>query len=857
MKKTIRKILILLFSIFIFPLSSIRINADEDDETTMLTATFYAVTVQADRALQVPFNRKWFLNDAREYSHDLAKLSLGLTVSAFRPSLDYSDPSRTSDSGAVSFLTQAGFTDLQSDDYDKNPNIYTVSTVMGHETITEGDESFELIAVGVCGQGYRDEWESNFSIGSGTIHDGFERSANQIYNRIFGYIASHHLSGKMKIWISGFSRAAAVSNITAARLTESDTFSEETVFAYTFGTPRTTKEPMPGKYENIKNIVGKMDPVPSTPFADWGFDRYGITYFTPELETDSDYLDKRSAANVIYKEITGIDFWANVDMHKEVRVIMDYLLKICPTSESYAEGLQDKLISLWADHSPISIFNNLMDISSDPRLINEENRYEANALLDYLCYLTGDYFAGENSFRRWNQAATTGANMLQAHTPEMYISWLYSFDSADALYSAQDKYTYVFIDGDAEVQLIRDGKAIEALTRKNGDIDEPMGYYLDAVNGVISVLIPDDYQYSVEITALSDETLKITDVGYTAGRQAPEKTRVCHFEMSEGDKLSAEYNPGENSTYSMGCSYSGTEAYESREYLDTDSVISLERGNVFDITWRDYLILLMSVFAFILAVFSFQLAFLISRFRFHTRKQRGWIPKREKFHSLPILCGAAIFNLFMMEMSVYALFPESTDVVKMFKYLIGILTIIIALAGYMKKKDSLTRNILTAVTVLMIADVSMLHSVFLGAFLHCSAYLFLCYTYWLEEKPTRKQLIIGAVMCVICTIPVFIPEGHYGWMRFISVLYVWSSIMMITLSVLMPRTCINGSVTLFGGGILMILNTIWGGGVAGRVLSLGVYYAAVVTLASTGTTFNLPKLVPEGMAVEETIEDLK
>ena len=206
---------------------------------------------------------------------------------------------------------------------------------MGHQTVGDGEDSFELIAVGICGQGYADEWESNLSVGTGKNPTGFSSVAHLVYDRVFGYISENHLKGKMKIWVSGFSRAAAVSNITASLLSDSDTFSQENVFAYTFATPMTVRDKEPKSYENIFNICGEMDPVTNIPFADWGYSRYGITFSTPAMETDSDFWTKRKKADEVYKEVTGISYWANPDISSQLRVLIDCLLHICPDVETY------------------------------------------------------------------------------------------------------------------------------------------------------------------------------------------------------------------------------------------------------------------------------------------------------------------------------------------------------------------------------------------------------------------------------------------------------------------------------------------------------------------------------------------
>ena len=71
--------------------------------------------------MHVPFSKFWFDADARVYNHDLAKASLGLVTSAFRPNPQLTEEGFAADYNVRSFLDQAGFADLRSDDYDKIP----------------------------------------------------------------------------------------------------------------------------------------------------------------------------------------------------------------------------------------------------------------------------------------------------------------------------------------------------------------------------------------------------------------------------------------------------------------------------------------------------------------------------------------------------------------------------------------------------------------------------------------------------------------------------------------------------------------------------------------------------------------
>ena len=67
---------------------------------------------------------------------------------------------------------------------------------------------------------------------------------------------------RIKVWISGYSRAAAVSNVTAGTLVNTGFLPKEDVYAYTFATPAAILEPPKEGYENIFNIIDPADLVP-------------------------------------------------------------------------------------------------------------------------------------------------------------------------------------------------------------------------------------------------------------------------------------------------------------------------------------------------------------------------------------------------------------------------------------------------------------------------------------------------------------------------------------------------------------------------------------------------------------------
>lgn len=813
------------------------------DETIDLVDVFYTKTTEADHSLHVPFNRSWFRNDARVYNHDLAKLSLGLATSAFRPESPLSKKSQPADYNLRSFLDQAGFANLRSDDYDKDPSKYTVSTVMGHQTVGDGEDSFELIAVGICGQGYADEWESNLSVGTGKNPTGFSSAAHLVYDRVFGYISENHLKGKMKIWVSGFSRAAAVSNITASLLSDSDTFSQENVFAYTFATPMTVRDKEPKSYENIFNICGKMDPVTNIPFADWGYSRYGITFSTPAMETDSDFWTKRKKADEVYKEVTGISYWANPDISGQLRVLIDCLLHICPDVETYHKSLEKYLISLWEKHDAVSLMTRLLEMAEDPVLINDDNRLEANILMNQISYLLLDYVGTQNAFRRFNQNASVGANFMQAHTPELYVSWVFSVDDAAELYSDSVNYTLLYVNGDTEVTLSRDDKVLETLETGESNLDSH--HYLGVRDHKITVLIPRDHKYTISMRSNREQTVEVFEADFQVGRHAPEETLKYSSNMKTDDVMTVKYDVSSRTLIPDRSSIAFTHYEQEKSITRVDLMLNAYSYSE-TVTWRDLVLffLMTAVLSVITVLFVISLLSMWIRHRY--KRKRGFIPEDTRFRPLPIICFFLILEVFLTKEFLTALYNISPSEINSFKIVIGALILIIAFYGYRRKKNRFHRMIIYAAALLTGADVMMTTSITVGAVLYIAAYILLCVNYAREDRPGIFRILIWIALsaAAICFLMSKV-EGDFGYLFYLAALYIISGTALVVTSFTHSARISRGSFLLFTAGILIVLNTAWGNNFFLHFGSAALHYIAMCIVASAGSGFTLPTLVPE------------
>ena len=261
-----------------------------------------------DIAWPIPFSDDDLAADGQTYRQTLAQSSLGMALSAFRvPDVELAHRG----DNIQSYLTELGFTHISLNQYDIEPSIHTIASAIGMKQITSGGETFTAVAVAISGGGYQDEWKSNFLIGTGVHHEGFDQAARQVYDHLVGYLARNGITGHKKIWISGYSRAAATANRAAAILLDNHLVEPADLFAYTFATPNVTRQQGAGDYPSIFNIVGSFDPVPMIPFDEWGYTRYGKTYFLPTPETDSDYDDSVEPVKTLYREMTGVDYWTN------------------------------------------------------------------------------------------------------------------------------------------------------------------------------------------------------------------------------------------------------------------------------------------------------------------------------------------------------------------------------------------------------------------------------------------------------------------------------------------------------------------------------------------------------------------
>lgn len=204
------------------------------------------------------------------------------------------------DSNVKSFLGQCKFEHVETFGLTEKPTIDSIGYTIAHKTITVWDEEsktnkdYTLIAVGVRGAGYDSEWANNVTIGNpnssghempGGRHWGFDDGAKTVCAEIQRYLSRNTITGEVKYWVTGFSRAAAVANLVAGYLTDGGSTyltEQRNVFAYTWECPQaasTSENAL--NYKNIHNIINPMDAVPKVSPTQFGHQRLGVDYQMP------------------------------------------------------------------------------------------------------------------------------------------------------------------------------------------------------------------------------------------------------------------------------------------------------------------------------------------------------------------------------------------------------------------------------------------------------------------------------------------------------------------------------------------------------------------------------------------------
>ena len=799
-----------------------------------VTAYTNSLVARSISEIPVDFEDSYFDGPATEYNHQLAQASMGLAVAAFRPVFDKDIISPSEH--AIQFMKDCGFTNIMTDDYDKNPSLYTVASIIGSKQMTDANgEPYTLIAVAVCGGGYSNEWLSNFTVGSGTRHEGFSSAANLVENRIFGYIGRANITGRIKIWITGFSRSAAVSNITAADLVDCGVFRQEDIFAYLFATPRTTKDPKPGSYDNIFNIVGQYDPVPQVPLSSWGFERYGINLYTSLWETDSDFVLKFENADSVSVGFTGQHFWTNGAVNFQLHNLIGFVNEVCPTQEIYVECLQDRIISVFQNRSPNNILRTLSDISNDERIITEENKTVASSLIDYVVRLAIQAFTLTGDVgMMWNPETTLTSNLMHEHTQDVYIAWMLSSEDPAEIFTTKTEYTSVAfygISGEYTVRVTQGDSDSIVMQFKNGAFDWEYSQMYQNVrfeDGTLVISLPHDDKYKIWYEgAKENESLIIFIVGFDTEALAEGAITICWPKVDTVSNFIIS-STGERSD---DCEYFDFDSYsinENSDYLPAGFIAGALGSEPFKLGWRTTVFMLVLIPVVIAMSAILLLAVLI---RLISRKRITFLPFL--FFAL-VMVGFILGDLYYWLYS--SIIPRTIT-----KAATGFFTVLFALIGLWKRKrvgmltneDGMLSIVLTCcVFICAIADCVINYSFTAGMILYALVHLSMIGAFLRMRRPSAYQWFALSVACVVVFAATSLFKTTLGSSRLLVMAYGFMLALLVVTGYKISAPVALSCIMFATSDIIMeVYRTVGSRMLVLHVLLMFAYYLAIFCLA--------------------------
>ena len=256
----------------------------------------------------------YFRKPASQFNISLATTSMSMTQAAFPADKgglkDYSQK-------YINFEAMSkamGFSNLHwNADYVSIPQQNTIGLIMASKPL----DDYTLIVLGIRGSDYGAEWAGNFYMGDQGDHAGFALAANNTLEELRTYISDNGITGKIKLWMGGFSRSAAVCNLTAGYLDESlilgtnllgddVSYTKDDIYAFCYEPPQGASiysiyDIQGSKFDNIYCFVNFHDLVPRVAPTNFAFTRYGRQmYFPCSLFSPTDYQDYKEAMVYLY-----------------------------------------------------------------------------------------------------------------------------------------------------------------------------------------------------------------------------------------------------------------------------------------------------------------------------------------------------------------------------------------------------------------------------------------------------------------------------------------------------------------------------------------------------------------------------
>ena len=544
----------------------------------------------------------FFANPGDQFNLDLAKASLGLAMAAF----DYNGKQNILDLFTKLHLG-GGYGGASEYDYHTHTAdsiCYAIASAPLDIADKEGDST--LIAIAVCGSGYQSEWAGNFKVGEEGNHTGFQDASNEVFLGLLKFIDENNVKGRIKIWIAGYSRGAAVANLTAGRLSDGRlnefpaakdiTFNAKDLYAYCFATPMGTVEKNPEQgYESIFNIINPIDPVPKVAPAGWGFGRYGRTYVLPSAETEQGYSDMLMKATKEYTKIMKgttdtylLAMRQIVGQGAIVDSFMDALSFALPRQvyssqfqASVTSAIELKMKGKVKQQEWVSAL--YYALRENPDLWKQIAKLLKKALGTKVAWCVIGEQGIEWALSELDLPGTTGIEVLGdlfdtiffAHHPEAMLAWMQIVERPGELYEKGTLYRKLYVNCPVTVS-VYDGSGELLIELKDDETiryqDCMLSAYIDGAGQKI-VALPADGDYRIEVEATGDGTASYSVAECSVGTGELQRT-VNYYDIpiKQGDKLTGQVPAEEDGQIAYTLS-KGTEALTASEDYSGEQIV--------------------------------------------------------------------------------------------------------------------------------------------------------------------------------------------------------------------------------------------------------------------------------------------
>lgn len=518
----------------------------------------------------------WFATPATStYNHDLAITSLVLSGAAYVESAG--QPSSQSIRAA---LTAFEFDEIQSYNYnyqhtDADNDVVAYTFAVKRIEDISYDTTY-LVAIVIKGTSGNEEWYSNFNIGTGRVHEGFDLAKEELMDRLEDYLSELGLTSaykeNTKFLVTGHSRGAAVANLVAADLSYSSHAERANVYGYTFATPAvsTVTGSSYYAYNNIINIISGEDFITQVPLSQWNYRQYGVNLLLPSKsyylgEYESIYRDME----YVYESIVGKPF-ESFNGTEKVDNLVAYVYKLAPSVEDYYTRRHS--FSPGVETTVDAYFQMIASI-----VIGWMSFGASDEVINLIASEVGDFRNITNFFL---DNHVFNHRLFSAHSIAGYYSWMRSC-SASVLFGDANESTYrtfrrLTIACPVNIYVYNEtGTLVASVVNETVEVDT---LAVNVDDGVKVIDLPTDQNYSIKIIATGDGTMDYTVQELSAEATGNTILRTVFFddiELAIDDTFTSEINDSLNTSTQ---NYALTKN-ESEMIYATDDSLQTDQGD--------------------------------------------------------------------------------------------------------------------------------------------------------------------------------------------------------------------------------------------------------------------------------------